>query len=135
MTKLKSNSILSKYVDELNEDVTLTVSNLREKALLCSSYRAKWLAYYYKEKENLQQIRDTKQQLIKQKSANNTVDSVLKMKREEALIKGDERIVKLNRLMEITQQNIDFIERALDVLSNFSFNIKNVYEIVKMENS
>ena len=65
MIEIKSNKELSRYIKELEEDVQLSVANLREKSLTCSSIRAKWLAYYYKEKENLTRIKNTKAKILK----------------------------------------------------------------------
>ena len=136
MIEIKSNKELTKYINEFNSDVELSVSNLREKALTCASIRAKWLSYLYMEKENLERIQLAKAKIIKQKSASiQNVDSVLRLKREEAIVKDDDNIKKLNKLNELTQVNIEYIERALDVLSNFSFQIKNVVEVLKWEKS
>lgn len=122
MIEIKTNKELAKYIAELDDDVKLTIANLREKSLTCSSIRAKWLSYYYKEKENLSRIKTTKAKIIKQKLESNKVtDSVLRLKSEEAIAKNDETVQKLNKLSEVTQTNIEYIERAMDILANFGF--------------
>lgn len=127
------NKELSKYVSELAEDVKLDIYNLREKALMSSSIWAKWLSYLYQEKENAERIKEIKKQYVSKKLATNqTQDSVLRLKTEEKLLNSDKTIEKLNRLSKITQDNIDYIERALTILSNFGFSIKNVTEICKL---
>lgn len=134
MIEIKSNKELSRYIKELEEDVQLSVANLREKSLTCSSIRAKWLAYYYKEKENLTRIKNTKAKILKQKMADSKCsDSVLRLKTEENITKNDETMKKLNKLSEITQVNIEYIERAMDILANFGFSVKNVTEVLKLE--
>lgn len=130
---IKNNKELQKYIDELNDDVELNVRNLREKSLMCSSIWSKWLSYLFHEKENLDRIIETKQKILKKKtSENNMTDSVLRMKSEEKISENDENIKKLNILQKITKDNIDFIERALTILSNFGFSIKNTTEIIKL---
>ena len=110
------------------------MANLREKSLTSSSIRAKWLAYYYKEKENLVRIKNTKAKFIKQKMADSKcTDTVLRLKAEESIAKNDETMKKLNKLSEITQSNIEYIERAMDILANFGFSIRNATEILKLE--
>lgn len=132
--EIKSNSILTNYIKELNDDVKLTNFNLREKSLLCSSIWAKWISYLFLEKDNLQRILDAKQKVIKSKMASSKVqDSILKMKSEEKMSENDENIKKLNALFKTTQDNIDFIERALSMLSSFGFNIKNSIEALKLQ--
>ena len=132
--EIKTNQILSNYIKELNSDVKLNEFNLREKSLLCSSIWAKWISYLFLEKENLQRILDAKQKILKNKTANSkTQDSILRMKSEEKLAENDENIKKLNQLFKNTQDCIDYIERALNILNSFGFNIKNSIEALKLQ--
>lgn len=133
--ELKSNNILSNYIKELNDDVKLTEFNLKEKSLLCSSIWAKWISYLFLEKENLQRIIDAKQKIIKLKTSSKVQDSVLRMKSEEKISENDEKIQKLNELFKQTQDCIDYIERSLNVLSNFGFAIKNTTDVLKLHMS
>jgi hypothetical protein len=48
-------------------------------------------------------------------------DSVLRLKSEDKISENDENIKKLNLIQKYTKDNIDFIERALTILSNFGF--------------
>lgn len=130
--ELKDNKELSKYIKELNEDLELTTQNLREKSLLISTIRSKWLSYLFKEKENLDRIKATKTKII---SAHNssTDKTVLRLKSETMFEENDERIKKLNELQKITTSNIDFIERAMNILNDFCFCIKNTIDILKLQ--
>lgn len=131
--EIKTNSTLSNYVKELQEDVKLSEYNLREKSLMCSSIWAKWTSYLFLEKENLQRIAETKQKIIKKKMAQNKMqDTVLRMKSEDKLSENDENVKRLNVLSKQTQDNIDFIERSLNILANFGFSIKNSIEALKL---
>ncbi len=131
--EIKTNSTLSNYVKELQEDVKLSEYNLREKSLMCSSIWAKWTSYLFLEKENLQRIAETKQKIIKKKMAQNKMqDTVLRMKSEDKLSENDENVKRLNVLSKQTQDNIDFIERSLNILANFGFSIKNSVEVLKL---
>ena len=124
---------MTAYVKEFADDVKLTNFNLREKAMMCSSIWAKWLSYLYKEKENLTRISETRQKVLKQKMAGmKTNDSVLRMKSEDKLAENDETLKKLKALEKKTQTNIDYIERALNILQNFTFSIKNTIETFKL---
>lgn len=120
--EIKTNDVLNNYVKELNDDVKLSEYNLREKSMLCSSLWAKWLSYLFLERENLARISSAKSKILKTKMSSNKIqDSVLRMKSEDKLSENDENIKKLNVLKEQTQENIDFIERALSIFSNFGF--------------
>ena len=125
--EIKANQVLSNYIKELQDDVKLSEYTLREKSLMCSSLWAKWISYLYLEKDNLQRIADTKPKILK------VQDSVLRLKSEEKISEKDENLKKLNVLSKQTQDNIDFIEHALNIFQQFGYNIKNVYEILKLD--
>ena len=131
---IKNNSILQKYIEEFQKDVFLDIYNLREKSLMSSSIWAKWLSYLFLEKENKQRILAAKQKILEKKmqEAKNK-SSLLKVKDETAISENDENIKKLNDLFSKTQDNIDYIERALGILSNFGFNIKNSIDLLKLQ--
>ncbi len=132
--EVKTNLVLANYIKELSEDVKLTEYNLREKSLTCSSIWAKWLSYLYLEKENLQRIADAKKKVLSKKmSSSKVTDSVLRMKSEDKIAEGDDTMKKLAALSKQTQDSIDFIERALGILANFGFSIKNVTEVFKLQ--
>jgi len=132
--ELKENADLQRYIKELEDDVKLTEYNLREKSLLCSSNWAKWLSYLFLEKENMQRIADAKQKILKKKTAAvKSNDSVLRMKSEEKISENDETVKKLNLLSKQTQDKIDYIERALNILQNFGYQVKNVTDVLKLQ--
>lgn len=131
-TVLKNNDELNKYMDELNDDVKLTITNVREKSLTVSTIRAKWLGYLFKERENLSRINEYRTDLLKKKTETSSV-SALRLKSEDAISASDEKIVKLNALKKITESNLDFIERALSILNDFSWQIRNLVEVLKLE--
>ena len=133
MIEIKNNQTLDKYIKEFQDDVTVSEYNIREKSLTASAMWAKWLSYLYHEKENLDRINDAKQKIIKKKMSENKLqDSVLRLKSEEKIVQNNENIKKLNVLAKQTQDNIDYIERCLQVLSQFGFTIKNVVEVMKL---
>lgn len=132
--ELKTNKVLNNYIKELAEDVKLTEYNLREKSLMCSSIWAKWLSYLYLEKENLQRISEAKKKVLSKKmSDNKNNDSILRLKSEDKIVENDETMKKLAALSKQTQDSIDFVERALGILANFGFSIKNTTEVFKLQ--
>lgn len=132
--EIKTNPVLANYIKELSDDVKLTEYNLREKSLTCSSIWAKWLSYLQLEKENLQRISDAKKKVLSKKmSSTKATDSILRMKSEDKILESDDTMKKLAALSKQTQDSIDFIERALGILANFGFNIKNVTEVFKLQ--
>lgn len=124
---------LNKYSDELKDDVKISEQSLREKSLIVGSLHAKWLCYLYTEKENLEKLTSLKKKLINKQLNLNENKSVLRLKSETLIEQGDENIIKINKLMKNTTDCIDFIERALVVISNLGYNIKNIIEIIKLQ--
>lgn len=131
---MKDNEDLKKYIKEFNSDVEVTLGNLREKSLMMSAIRAKWLSYYMKEKENYQRINNIKTEIIKSK-ADNTSGSILKLKSEDAIANNDDRIKKLNILLNRTKENLDYLERAMNILNDMVWQIKNTINILQLENT
>jgi len=130
--EIKENPTLAGYISELKEDTVLTVGNIREKSLTVSAIRSKWLAYLFKERENLQRAQKVRRQIIEKKSAS-TQSSALRLKSDEKLAESDEKVKRLDQLIKMTKENIDYIEKAQNVLADFVWNIKNAVEILKME--
>lgn len=130
---ITTNKELSKYIAEFEADVKVTDYNIREKSMTSSAIWAKWLSYLYHEKENLDKIQETKQKIMAKKmSENKNMDSVLRLKSEDKIASSDDNIKKLNALSKMTQTNIDYIERALGILAGFTYSIKNVIEVLKL---
>ena len=130
-TELKENTELGKLMKEFDLDTKLSVANIREKALTISSIRAKWLGYYTEEKENYKRINKLKAGLLAQKVQASS-KSALRLK-AESIASEDETIVKLNKLGEYSKEIIDYLERAMVILADFGFSIKNAIEILKLE--
>lgn len=132
-----NNKQLTSIIDEFNEDVRLNLSNIKEKALLTSTIRAKWLARYFKEKENLERAIELKNKIIEKKLNNpnaQSKNSLIRIKEEKDLSRNDENVQKLNQVIAQTKKNIEFIERSFPILDGFGFSIKNVIEILRLEN-
>ncbi len=134
---LRSNDILSNYIKELNKDVQVTDFNLKEKSLTSSAIWAKWLSYLFLEKENLQRIIDAKQKILTKKMSSQTENSksILRLKSIDKISENDETVKKLNTMFKNTQDCIDFIEKALNILNSFNFNIKNAIDSLKLQMS
>lgn len=131
---IRDNSELDAMISEFNSDMELNIHNIREKAFLVSTIRAKWLAKYFKEKENLSRIKKAKSKILKSKvSDSSTQASVLRLKNESKISESDERIKKLNDMEKLVQDNIDFIERAFSILDGFNWQIRDTIEILKLQ--
>jgi len=130
------NQLLNKYYKELDDDVLLSIANLQDKNLRCSATRGKWLMYLTKEKENKKRLKKAKEELktsLLNKQESDSNKSILQQKNEDNLLKNNEKLIKLNNAIEQLDEVIIFLEYAWNILNDFGYNIKNVIDMVKME--
>lgn len=121
------------YKSELDEDVKLTKQNLLEKSLMVSGIRTKWLGYYFNEKSILERIKKGREKLLRELNGSSPSYSDLKMKSNDILTKKDPGLQKLDKLLKINRDNVDFIERAMNILSDMIWQIRTSVEQVKLE--
>lgn len=130
------NVFLGKYYVELSQDLFLNIANLQEKNLRCSSIRAKWLMYLTKEKENRKRVKKSKEELknaLLNKQEIDSNKSILRQKNEDSLLKDNEPLKQLNETIEQLDEVIIFLEYAWNILNDFGYNIKNIIELIKLE--
>lgn len=130
---MELNSRLEKYIKEFDEDVQLTISNIKEKSLMVSSYQSKWIRYYFQEKHLNQKLKDAKLEYTKQhtnKLSFKPTQTVMPQIQEQ-----DQNIVKLNNEIKNSELCIEFIEKSMAVLEKMNFQVKNVIDIIKLEQS
>ena len=121
------------YSNELKEDLKLTMSNLREKALTTSSMKAKWVGYMAKEKDAMQRllaIRSDYQKSLLAKNKSGSAFDKLKNSTQE-----DETLKKIDATRKNIELSLEVIAQAITSLSEFGYNIKNSLEIIKLNNS
>ena len=121
------------YSNELKEDLELSLSNIREKSLTTSSMKAKWVGYMAKEKEALQKLvslrAEYQKNLLAKNKGNNAFDK-LKTAAQE-----DETLKKIDATRKNIELSLEVIAQAITSLSEFSYNIKNAIEVIKLNNS
>jgi hypothetical protein len=131
--EISDNPDMNKYILELRDDLSLTQMNIKEKSLMVSAIRTKWLNYYFLEKDNLKRIKSKRESIIKSKLGTSANKSILPMKNTDSICQEDETIKKLDKMSERVRNNIDFLERAMNILNDFPFTIKNSIDLLKLE--
>lgn len=120
------------YANELKEDLDLTLSNLREKSLTTSSMKAKWVGYLAKEKDALQRLTALRAEYQRTLLAKNKgVNAFDKLK---AANQDDPTIKKMDATKKNIELSLEIINQAITSLSEFSYNIKNAIEVIKLNN-
>ena len=122
---------LEKYIQEFDDDVKLTMTNVKDKSLLVTSYQSKWIRYYFLEKTIYQKLKDAKVEYSKQFV--NKIEfkqTTLPLTTQSDI---DKKLVKLNNEIRNSEACLDFIEKSMAVLDKMNFQIKNVIDLVKLE--
>jgi hypothetical protein len=122
-------SRLEKYIKEFEDDVALTMSNVKEKSLMVTSYQSKWIRYYFAEKTLNQKLKDTK--IAFSKKFGGKIEFSGQMLLETN--KVNESLEKLNIELKTSEMCLDFMEKSMAVLDKMNFQIKNVIDLVKLE--
>ena len=129
--KKESPAIL--YSNELKEDLKLTMSNLREKALTTSSMKAKWVGYMAKEKDALQRLlairADYQKSILAKNKGGNAFDKLKNSTQE------DETLKKIDATRKNIELSLEVISQAIASMTEFGYNIKNSIEVIKLNNS
>ena len=121
------------YSNELKDDLKLTLSNLREKALTTSSMKAKWVGYMAKEKDALQRLlaihADYQKTLLAKNKGGNAFDKLKNSTQD------DETLKKIDATRKNIELSLEVISQAIASLTEFGYNIKNSIEVIKLNNS
>lgn len=122
-------SRLEQYNIEFTKDTDLTIQNLKEKSLLISSIRAKWIRYYFEEKTLNDKLKTARIDYSKQLAKNvSTVSAFPSIAPDQ-----DSGLTKINNEIRNSDRCIEFIDKTFNVLDNFNFQVKNVVDILKLE--
>ena len=100
---------------------------------MVSSYQSKWIRYYFQEKHLNQKLKDAKLEYTKQhanKLSFKPTQTVMPQIQDQ-----DQNIMKLNNEIKNSELCIEFIEKSMAVLEKMNFQVKNVIDIIKLEQS
>lgn len=132
------NKLLEVLGKELMDDINVNIMNVRDKALTTSTIRAKWVMKYFKEKEQLRKLNNKKKEMIehaidKVQSSNISARSMSRIRLEEKIMEGSDKIKKINTLIQHQAEVIQFMEYALNIVSDFNFTVKHALDAIKLE--
>jgi len=131
------NRHINEYYDELNDDMTVTIFNLRDRSLAVSAIRAKWLMYFFKEKENLKRLKEAKSKattmLLDKYNKDPNKRSVINKKLEDEINANEPKMVKLNDRINDNKEIVQFLEFTTNILNDYGFTVKNAIDALKLE--
>jgi hypothetical protein len=126
---------LKNYKEELDNDVQLDRVNLEDKQLKLPGVKAKWVARLMNHKSDLQDLIDTREEVITQ---------LIKKIKEEALIaindilahkeaERHELIKKVDKEINNQRCIIEYLEKVEKIVSSVTYDIKGAIDLIKLE--
>lgn len=134
------NKLLEKLGKELMEDIQVNIMNVRDKSMLVSTIRTKWVMKFFREKEQLKKLKAAKDQVLEQgvsdlHKKDATSRTMSKLRVEEKVASENVNIKKLNVLISQQAEVIQFMEYALNIVADFNFTVKHALDAIKLEQS
>ena len=132
------NEMIAKLGKELMEDMQVNLMNVRDKSMTVSSIRAKWVMKYFKEKEIVRKLKDAKSTLLQKgveglQTTDTQFRNMSKIRLEEKISKESDKIKKVNEMLSKQNEVVQFMEYALNVVSDFNFTVKHALDAIKLE--
>ncbi len=128
-------SLLEQYISEIEKDLQINEFNLKESSMKTPARKHYWVSKLINHKKNLNKLR---------KERDNLKKSVVKQIIEESPIKvtvptaekasyNHQKMIELSDKIKNEELLIEFLEKTEKTFSAVGFDIKNIIEIMKME--
>ena len=127
--------MLEKYIKEIEEDLKIDEFNIKEASLKSPGRKHFWVSRLITHKRNLFKLEQEKEELIKKISNQIQHQSVVRLSAAVAdktasnsdLIKDIQQKINDEKLL------IEFLEKTEKTFSSLTYDIKNIVEIMKLE--
>ncbi len=136
MTELK----LELLQNELEEDMKIDPLKLQYESSQIPVIWSKWLRHHSNAKKKLINLQARKEQTIKERMlfytgrGDEMTDIVFTGSGEiKIAIAGDPAVLEVNKLIQYFDMIIEFTSKALDIVKNKGYSLKNMIEIRKLE--
>ena len=130
-------SLLNTYLMELEMDTTVNDFNLKEVQLKLPAIKHKWVGRYIRHKSELQRLQRQKEQtsrnLVEETLKKSPVDLKTSTGAVSRMVENTETIQKINDQIEELKLIIELLKKAEKVLSSMSFDLRNITDIIRLE--
>jgi len=127
--------IIDQYIKEIENDLNIDDFNIKESAMKTPTKKHFWVSRLIQHKKNIIKLREQKQQLkifvTKQIIEQSPVKITSPIAEKTAL--QHEEIRELDKKIAEEELVIEFLEKTEKTFSGLSFDIKNIVEIMKLE--
>ena len=128
-------SLLDQYIDEIEKDLQINEFNLKDSSMRTPARKHYWVSKLIRHKKNLlslKQIRDSIKKEVVQKIIEESPVKVTIPVAEKASYKH-EKMLEISKKINDEELIIEFLEKTEKTFSAVGFDIKNIIEIMKME--
>lgn len=126
--------------NELEEDMKIDPLKLQYESSQIPVVWSKWLRYHSNAKKKLIQLQAKKESVIKDRllyytgRGDEMTDIVFSGSGEiKIAIAGDPQVIEVNKLIQYFEMITEFTTKALDIVKNKGYSLKNMIEIRKLE--
>lgn len=127
--------MIDTYAKELEVDMELSILNLKDRQLAHPTIRHKWLYRLIKHKRRVGELKEELEDLVYELTAKEEKLERVSLPRLNAKIEKDPTVIALKRLKDAEYKTVEYLDGVQNILSSMSFDMKNIVEIMKLENS
>lgn len=126
--------ILDKYTKELEEDTKINMLNLRDAQMRLPAIKHKWVARLINHR---MEISKTKSLIIKAKDAiiEKQINNKIKLSRPalEKNAESHDTVIRLKKRIKEEEFVVMYLDKVEQIFKSMTFDIKNLTEILKLE--
>ncbi len=128
-------TILASYISEVKTDTELSEFTLKEKQLQLPGIKHKWVARGIQNKIQIQKLLKEKSKIIREVATKLRDEAPVKltMIAAEKASEGHEKVIEIDNQIKECKLIEEYLEKVEKIFSSFTFDIRNVTEIIKLE--
>lgn len=127
--------IIDKYMDEIKEDTKINVMNIQEVQMMAPAIKHKWVARLVHHKMEINKIKSlinkAKDDIIERETKNSI--TIISRPSLERFADNHDVVKRLKVKLEEEEFVVLYLEKVEQILKNLTFDIKNVVELMKLE--
>tara|TARA_R110000796_G_scaffold237390_2_gene357394 strand:- start:94 stop:489 length:396 start_codon:yes stop_codon:yes gene_type:complete len=127
--------ILEKYISEIEKDLEINEFNLKDSSMKTPARKHYWVSKLINHKKNLIRLKKEKDNLKKNITFQIIEESPIKVTTPtaERAALNHEKMITMSEKIKEEELVIEFLEKTEKTFSAIGFDIKNIIEIMKME--
>ena len=128
-------NIIEQYISEIEKDLEINEFNIKESSMKTPSRKHFWVSKLIQHKKNLYKLQQEKESIKKEVVSEIIKNSAVRITApvaEKASIKHP-KLIEINQKINDESLIVEFLEKTEKTFSSISFDIKNIIEIMKME--